>query len=223
MKALTSLWSADPMHVGAAIDEIDAHTDGFHIDVTDGHFARQLLFGPDFVAAVRARTRKTIDVHLMVDDADTWIPIFVEAGADMVTVHRRSTSCLHDTIDHIVSLGASASIAIEIDEALPAQMPPTNLVARHLLMGTAIGIKGAEPISDIDDRVRRTVQHHVDSGAATEVWVDGGIRTHTVPGIAAAGAHGVIPGSLVYGAEDPKAALDWLHSLTPAAPAHRAP
>ena len=90
-----------------------------------------MLFGPDFVAAVRRRTSRRIDVHLMVSDADAWVPRFIEVGADMVTVHRRSMPGLVATLGSIRSAGAVPSLAVEVCEPVPpgAEVRPLDPAA----------------------------------------------------------------------------------------------
>jgi ribulose-phosphate 3-epimerase len=220
MKAYVSLWSADLLNVGADIDRVGEVADGFHIDITDGQLTPQLLFGPDFVAAVRARTGRLIDVHLMVRDADVWVPRFIDVGADMVTVHRRSTPDLAATLASIRSAGAAPSLAVEVPEPVPeAAAAEWADIDRLLLMGTEIGIKGVDVDPDVYDRVRRAVLVRDALPHRPEVFVDGGIRERTAPLMASAGADGVIPGSLVYAVADPPARVAWLHAL----PGHALP
>ena len=85
MKAYVSLWSADLLALGAAVDLLGDVVDGFHLDVFDGHDVQDLLFGPDLVAALRQRTSAVLDVHLNVTDPDYWAGRFAEAGADIIT------------------------------------------------------------------------------------------------------------------------------------------
>ncbi|MEU4545909.1 ribulose-phosphate 3-epimerase [Nonomuraea dietziae] len=212
MKAFVSLWSADPLDVGRDIDRVAAHADGFHIDVTDGHLTPQLLFGPDFVAAVRKRTELAIEVHLMVTDADAWIGPFLEAGADIVTVHRRSTRDLPATLARVADGGGTPGLAVETREPVGDVTALAGAFDRLLLMGTEIGVKGVEVDPRVYGRIGEAVALREGMGGF-ELFVDGGIREHTVALMAAAGADGVIPGSLVYGAPDPAARLSWLHGL----------
>ncbi|WP_344841803.1 hypothetical protein [Nonomuraea dietziae] len=144
MKAFVSLWSADPLDIGGDIDRVAGHADGFHIDVTDGHLTPQLLFGPDFVAAVRKRTELAIEVHLMVTNADVWIGPFLEAGADIVTVHRRSTRDLPATLARVADGGATPGLAVETHEPVGDVSALAGAFDRLLLMGTEIGVKGVE-------------------------------------------------------------------------------
>lgn len=218
MQTYVSLWSADLLNVGADIGRLEEVADGFHIDITDGHLTPQLLFGPDFVAAVRRRTTRRIDVHLMVRAADVWVPRFVEVGADMVTVHRRSTPDLLRTLAAIRDAGAVPSLAVEVPEPVPDASAPEWLgIDRVLLMGTEIGIKGVDVDPGVYDRIRQAVAARDTLLHRPTVFVDGGIRHHTVPHMAAAGADGV-PGSLVFAVDDPAAGIAWLHGLHAATP-----
>jgi len=196
MRASVSLWSADQLALGAAVDALDGHVDGFHLDVMDGHFAPDLLYGPATVEAVAARARRSlVDVHLVVDDPDRWIAPFAEAGAGMLTVHPECCADAAATLAEIAARGVRAGVAFgldgELDPALAARAD------RVLVMGTAIGIKGVDPAPETGERVRR-----VRALGAREVFVDGGIREHTIGALAAAGADGVVPGSLVFGRAD---------------------
>src|SRR4051812_27583269 len=196
MRASVSLWSADQLALGAAVDALDGHVDGFHIDVMDGHFAPDLLFGPATVAAVAGRARRSlVDVHLVVQDADRWIAPFAEAGAGMLTVHPECCADAEATLAAIAARGVRAGVAFGLDAALePALAARAD---RVLVMGTAIGIKGVDPEPETGARVRR-----VRELGAREVFVDGGIREHTIGALAAAGAEGGVPGSLGFGRGD---------------------
>lgn len=111
-----SLWSADLLDVGRCIDLVAERADGFHIDVFDGHDVDELLFGPDFVAAVRNRTDRLLDVHLNVTDPDRWTRRFLDVGADMITV--QTTPCLDvmATLDAIRASGAASSLGVELTD-----------------------------------------------------------------------------------------------------------
>jgi len=213
VKAFVSLWSADLLRVADSMAMVDAITDGYHIDVMDGQFTPGLLFGPDFVAAVRANTDKFIDVHLMVADADAWIGPFAEAGADMITIHQTSTHNLSASLAAIRALGKSPSLAFKTDEAIDHAFEATLDHDRVLLMGTEIGIKGVDIDPHIYSRIENVVQMRESVRPAAEVFIDGGIRAHTVEPLASAGADGVIPGSLVFGVPDPAGAIGSLHGL----------
>jgi ribulose-phosphate 3-epimerase len=202
--------------LGEAVDRLAEVADGFHVDVFDGHNVRELLFGPDLVAALRARTTTLLDVHLNVSDPDFWAPRFIEAGADMVTVQSGASKDIASTLGSIRSAGAKPSLGLELHEPVEQAEGLFDAVDRVLVMGTVIGIKGV----DLDPATPGRVSAIVASRAARNregrgplVVVDGGIRPHTVKVLAEAGADGVVPGSLVFGHPDPVAAVRELHSL----------
>ncbi|MCL5946755.1 MAG: ribulose-phosphate 3-epimerase [Chloroflexi bacterium] len=213
MKTSVSLWSADLLDVGAAIACVEAEVAGFHIDIMDGHFVPELTFGPDFVRAVAKRTHRLVDVHLMVGDAERWIEPFVAAGAGMLTIHPRSCADAVSALRSIRSCRIGAGIAVELGDALEDVQSLLREVDRVLLMGTALGVKGVEIDTAVYERIRQVAKWREQSQLNVEIYVDGGIRKHTAPFIAMAGADGVTPGSLVYGAADPAAVVRWLATL----------
>jgi ribulose-phosphate 3-epimerase len=172
-----------------------------------------LLFGPDFVRAVARRTRRLVDVHLMVVEADRWIDPFVEAGAGMLTVHPSTCADVVTTLGRIEALGIQPAVAINVDESLEPVWALLERVDRVLLMGTALGVKGVEIEPVTYERIRAVVHAREQSVRRPDVFVDGGIRRHTAPLIAQAGADGVTPGSLVFGEPDPAAAVRWIGAL----------
>jgi ribulose-phosphate 3-epimerase len=203
MQAFVSLWSADALALGHAVDVLDDHVDGFHLDVMDGRFADGLLFGPDLVAALAARRpRALIDVHLMVAEAERWIEPFVRAGAQMLTVHPQSCRDAGAALSAIERQGARPALALTTDLPVAAAVEHLERVDRVLVMGTAIGIRGAELAPAAPARVRALARARDHAVRRPELVVDGGIRRHTVPELARAGADGVVPGSLVFGGED---------------------
>jgi ribulose-phosphate 3-epimerase len=212
VQAYVSLWSADLLALGAAVDLVAGVADGLHVDVFDGHSADELLFGPDLVAALRRRTAALIDVHLMVTDPDHWAERFMDVGADMVTVQHAAPPNIAATSRRIRERGVRPSLGLEVHEPVEAAVTLFDEVDRVLVMGTAIGVKSVGQGPATPDRVAALVAARA-GGTTPAVFVDGGIRSHTVEALAAAGADGVIPGSLVFGTPDPVAAIHALHAL----------
>jgi ribulose-phosphate 3-epimerase len=213
MQAFPSLWSADLLDVGGALDELGEVADGFHIDVMDGHFVPELLFGPDFVRAVSERTTLPIDVHLMVTDADLWVEPFAAAGAQSLVVHARSCRDPVRTLERIGRRGLYAAIALEVHEPPESLAPFLELVDRVVLMGTQLGVKGVDIDASVYGRLRRLLVLRDETSRKPELFVDGGLREETVQQLAAAGCEGVYPGSLVFGQIDHIAAVHWIQSL----------
>jgi len=212
LQAYVSLWSADLLDVGRAVDLVAGVADGLHLDVFDGHNVDELLFGPDLVKALRKRTDLPLDVHLNVTDPDHWARRFIDVGADMVTVQSKPCPDVHETLGLIRDAGVKPSLGIEVDEQIGCALAWSGEVDRFLLMGTAIGVKGVGLDPRAENRLRQ-LRVGMPSHRPVPIFVDGGIRTHTVAGLAAAGADGVIPGSLVFADADPVEAIRRLHAL----------
>ena len=218
MLAYVSLWSADLLALGEAVDKVAAVADAFHIDVFDGHNALELLFGPDVVAALRSRTDKLLDVHLNVTDPDYWLGRFVDAGADMVTVQGEASADIRATLNLVRARGAHPSLGLEVHEPVARAEALFDAVDRVLLMGTVIGVKGGDLDPGAPQRVSALVAaraRRFGAGLGPTIVVDGGIRPHTVKSLADAGADGVVPGSLVFASPDPVARICELHAMGP--------
>jgi ribulose-phosphate 3-epimerase len=211
MKAYASLWSADLLALGEAVDLVDALVDGYHLDIMDGVCVPDLLFGLDFVAALRRRTRKILDVHLMLTNTDAWIDRYTKAGSNLLTVHRRFCQDVAVTLDRIRSSGAGPGLVVELGDPLSIEDLHLDLVDRVLVMGTEVGVKGKGLDPNTPQRIATILELCAQAGRRPEIVVDGGIRRETVPLLAQSGADGVVPGSLVFGEHDPRAALNWIH------------
>jgi ribulose-phosphate 3-epimerase len=231
-----SLWSADLLDLGGAIDLVDDAVTGYHLDVFDGHNVADLLFGPDLVRAVKGRTAKSVEVHLNVDDPRFWVDRFAAAGADVISVQTAPCGDVAEVLDRIADRGCRPSLGLELHESVQHALDLLDHTDRILLLGTEIGVKGRDQDSATPGRVAHLHQArdrapHVitvdtspgggpaGSGSADghaprfEIVVDGGIRASTVPALAAAGADGIVPGSLVFGCADPRHALRAIAAL----------
>ncbi|MGI8446983.1 MAG: ribulose-phosphate 3-epimerase [Streptosporangiaceae bacterium] len=215
MEAFVSLWSADLLALGEDVRRVEDRAAGFHVDVFDGHNVPELLFGPDLVGALRAFTAARIEVHLNVTDPGYWIGRFAAAGADIITVQSGPCDDVARVLGQIRALGCEAGLGIELDEPTGGAAAFFGLATRLLLLGTPIGVKGRQLDLATPARVADLVRLRQRSPHHPAIVVDGGVRWHTVPLLAAAGADGVIPGSLVYGADDPGAVLDEIAALVP--------
>ncbi len=213
MQAFVSLWSADLLALRDAVQQVEDLVDGFHIDVFDGHNADHLLFGPDLVAALRPATTATIDVHLNVVDPPRWIDRFAEAGADTITVQSGPCDDVGEVLARIRDRGCEPGLGIEVHESIDVAVPHLPALSRVLLLGTPIGVKGRDLDPATIGRVAALIAARELAGVRPSIIVDGGIRKHTVPGLAAAGADGVIPGALVYGDGDPRQAAAQIRDL----------
>jgi ribulose-phosphate 3-epimerase len=223
VEAFVSLWSADLLALGAAVQRIEDLADGLHIDVFDGHNVPELLFGPDLVATLRAATANPIEVHLNVTDPAYWVDRFAEAGADIITVQSGPCPDVARILTQIRDRGCTAGLGIEVHEPTTIGAAYLGLAERLLLLGTQIGVKGRDLDPAAPGRVAQLVAARRDSPHQPVIAVDGGIRRHTVPALAAAGADGVVPGSLVFGDGDPRTALTELKAVVPGGPPPASP
>jgi ribulose-phosphate 3-epimerase len=188
-------------------DEVERYAplvDSFHVDVMDGTFADNLVFGPPAVETLRALGRARIVVHLMVVEPLRWIDRFVEAGADELIVHPTACRDYASTVDAIRAAGARAGMAIGLDEPAAPALETLPSLSSVLVMGTPIGVKGYPFAEDAVKTVGTVVAARETD---VDVVVDGGIRWSSVPLIAAAGADGVVAGSIVTSAPDPVGAI----------------
>ncbi len=203
IKIAPSILSADFSRLGEEIQAIDqAGADYVHVDVMDGHFVPNITIGPLIVDAVRPMTELPLDVHLMIENPDQYIPDFARAGADIIVVHAEAVRHLHRTVQLIKSLGKKVGVSLNPATSLSVLdiiLPELDLV---LLMTVNPGFGGQ---SFIESSLPKIVElrHRIDRlGLPIELEVDGGVKVDNIEQIAAAGADVFVAGSAVFGAED---------------------
>ena len=206
-----SLWSADLLNIGPDMDRVDKHVDLYHVDVADGHFSPALLYFPDLVAACRKRSAKPFHVHLMVADGILLDQIdqFAEAGADLISVHAENANA-GAALERIAGHGRRAGIVLQLHSKVEAARPWLGQIAMLTLLGTRIGVKGQGLDPEAEARLRAA--RALIGARGIVLAADGGIREHTVPGLAAHGAQTIVMGSLAFGAADLAARMAWVHA-----------
>jgi ribulose-phosphate 3-epimerase len=192
-------------------EEIKAFEDGgakvLHVDVMDGHFVPNITIGLPVVRSLRKATRLTIDCHLMLESPGVYAEQFVDAGADMVSVHVEADPHLHRTLSSIRKAGGLAGIAINPVtplSALEEALPYADFV---LVMSVNPGFGGQAYIPTVTDKVRRLRQMIVSRGLATRIEIDGGIDADNIAEVVEAGAEILVAGSAVYGKASPADAV----------------
>jgi ribulose-phosphate 3-epimerase len=214
VQCATSLWSADLSNLAADIKRVEPYSERFHLDVADGHYVPSLLFFPDLVKALRPHTTRPFEVHLMVANPLAWLEPFAEAGADSLIVQYDAVQDVAEAVRAIRALGKRAGVALRIEEPVDLLAPYWEMLDTVVVIGTALGIKGATMDAGVPDKIRAAKALIRERGLSAEVEADGGIRRGTVPLMAAVGVDLIVPGSLMFG-EDPAAMRDWLAGLTP--------
>ncbi|MCM2264747.1 MAG: ribulose-phosphate 3-epimerase, partial [Desulfuromonadales bacterium] len=184
--------------------------DYIHIDVMDGHFVPNITIGPLVVAAVRKITDLPLDVHLMIENPDRYIPDFARAGADLITVHQEAVPHLHRTVQLIRSLGKKAGVSL--NPATPAATLDVILDDLDLVLVMTVnpGFGGQEFIDSGLAKIA-ALRHEIDRrGLRVELEVDGGVKIDNIGRIAAAGADVFVAGSAVFGSRDYAATIQEL-------------
>ena len=211
IKIAPSILSADFSRLGEEVRAIaGAGADYVHVDVMDGHFVPNITIGPLVVAAIRPVTALPLDVHLMIENPDQYIPAFAEAGADIIVVHAEAVRHLHRTVQLIKSLGKKAGVSLNPATSLSALdmiLPDLDLV---LLMTVNPGFGGQSFIRSCLPKITALRQRIDALGLPIELEVDGGVKVDNIEEIAAAGADVFVAGSAVFGAADYRATITQL-------------
>jgi ribulose-phosphate 3-epimerase len=209
IKIAPSILSADFAKLADEIAAIEiGGADYVHVDVMDGHFVPNLTIGPRIVEAIKPHTKLPLDVHLMIEHPDRYIPDFVKAGADIISVHVEACPHLHRTIQLIKSLGVKASVALNPHTPLAMIEHMFGDLDMVLLMTVNPGFGGQKFIGSTVPKIRSLRQTlDMQELQHVEIEVDGGINPDTSAIVREAGANVLVAGSAVYGAADPAEAI----------------
>jgi ribulose-phosphate 3-epimerase len=178
-----------------------------HLDVMDGHFVPNLTIGPPVVASIRKITRLTLDCHLMITDPDKYAPMFIEAGADQVSVHQEVCPNLDRTLRMIQSEGARAGVVINPATPVATLDEVLDFVDYVLVMSVNPGFGGQQFIPNSLKKVRALDWKRRERGLKFAIQMDGGLTAENAAEVVRAGCDWIVAGSSVFRAPDPAAAV----------------
>jgi len=212
-----SILSADMSRLGSQIEEVmAAGARVIHFDVMDGQFVPPITIGPLVLGAIADQVHDAggvVDVHLMIAAPERQIAEFAEAGADSITFHEEATPHAHRTLAAVRELGCLAGVAINPGTPVEAVQELRGMADIVLCMTVNPGWGGQSFIATSPDKVERLVPLVGDA----RIEVDGGVDPGTAGSLSAAGAHLLVAGSAVFGADDPAAAYTEIAAAADAA------
>lgn len=210
-----SVLGSDLMRLGEEIELVEKlGVTWLHIDNMDGHFVSNISFGPDFVAAIRRKTKLFLDVHLMLSNPRQYLAAYARAGADLITVHAEVTDDVEDLLRQIAALGVKTGISIRPDtspEAVRRLLPLCDLV---LVMTVQPGFGGQHMREDCLKKLPVIRQMIRETGRDIRLEVDGGIKMDNAHRVIEAGADVLVIGTGLFRAEDPAAVVQALRAMS---------
>ncbi len=207
-----SILSADFVNFEAEFETI-VGCDQVHVDVMDNHFVPNLTFGLQMVSSMQRITKRPLDVHLMISDADRFAPDYAKTGAYSVTVHFEACSDPALTAKLLRQNGAKAGLAIKPATALDEILPIIQHFDRLLIMTVEPGFGGQLLIEETLAKVAAARAHFDMKNLAIDLQVDGGITADNIGRVAALGANSFVAGSAVFKASDRNLEINRLRDL----------
>ena len=209
-----SVLAADFSRLGEEAAKVErAGAPYLHLDVMDGLFVPSISFGMPVIQSLRGQSRLVFDVHLMIEDPDRYLEAFVNAGADILTVHAEACRHLDRTLSTIRSLGVKAGVALNPATPLSVVEWVLEKADMVLLMSVNPGFGGQKYIPYVTEKIRQLRGLLSERGLETDIEVDGGVGLENGPEILAAGANVLVAGSAVFRGDaeaNVKAFLQWM-------------
>lgn len=203
IKIAPSILSADFARLGEEIKDVEkGGADYIHVDVMDGHFVPNITIGPLIVDAIRPITTLPLDVHLMIENPDLYIPQFARAGADIITVHVEACTHLHRTVQLIKEHGVKAGVVLNPATPVDTIQHVISDLDMVLLMTVNPGFGGQKFIKQVLPKIYAVSEMAKSKGLSIDIEVDGGVNKETAKFCIEAGANVLVAGSAIYKEND---------------------
>lgn len=210
IKVSASVLAADILHLGEEIKKMEqANCDWIHVDVMDGAFVPNLSYGPHIVKALKKATALPLDVHLMINEPEKYVDTFIEAGADLLTIHIEATQNPKQVLEEIRARGIKAGITLKPGTPVESLRPYLNLVDMVLVMTVEPGFGGQAFMPQMLKKIEALRAW----GFTGWVEVDGGIGPDTAEGTVKSGADVLVMGTALFTAPNPKELISMVHQL----------
>lgn len=199
-----SILSADFAHLAEGVQAVvQGGATVLHVDVMDGHFVPNITIGPPVVASLRKVTNLPLDVHLMIENPDQYIPAFVDAGADWISVHQEACIHLHRTLELIHNHHMNVGVVINPATPVETLEHVLDMVDHVLVMSVNPGFGGQKFIPMALEKVRKLAALREERRADFRIEIDGGISTETVADAVRSGVEILVAGNGIFGNGNP--------------------
>ncbi|RLD42684.1 MAG: ribulose-phosphate 3-epimerase [Bacteroidetes bacterium] len=206
-----SMLSADFLNLGRDVEMINnSQADWFHIDVMDGMFVPNISFGFPIMKAISKIAKKPMDVHLMIEDPDRYFDEFKKNGADIITVHYEAVRHLHRSVHAIKELGMQAGVVLNPHTSVNNLEDIIADLDVVLLMSVNPGYGGQKFIENTYAKLGAMKDLIIQKNSKALIEVDGGVGTHNIGKLVAAGADVLVAGSAVFGSDNPMKTIEIL-------------
>jgi len=214
VEIVPSILAADFTRLGEEISRVaNGGATMLHLDVMDGHFVPNFTIGTPIVESIRKFTKLTLDVHLMITDPDKYAPVFIEAGADQVSIHQETCPHLDRALRNIQSEGALAGVVLNPSTPVAVLEDVLDIVDFVLIMSVNPGFGGQSFLPRSLHKVQQLARMRAERGLGFKIEIDGGVNKKNLPDVVRAGVDWVVAGSSVFHTADAAATVTEMREI----------
>ncbi|HWB82677.1 MAG TPA: ribulose-phosphate 3-epimerase [Bryobacteraceae bacterium] len=222
IEIVPSILSADFARLADEIARVErGGASMLHLDVMDGHFVPNLTIGPPVVESIRKITRSHLDVHLMIEQPERYIPLFAQAGANSISVHYEVCAHLDGILESIRKEGAMAGVVLNPATPVAVLEDVLEVADYVLLMSVNPGFGGQQLIPYVLNKVRRLDRMRCEKKLALPIEIDGGVHPKNLAEVVRAGCDWIVTGSAIFHSPDPEATVREMREIAASATAVR--